>query len=209
MITLTDHAKNRIKQRSILTNDQVLSLIESTSVILQNEVGVQGNKEFRLFYSYPDKGFYVAVVNIECKWVITVLFENYYTHMHKRITDSQKAQAVLDNEAINSSNEFRRYFPDIYKKESSLPPPKHFHVLVYAYDGEKLGNPRTISKLPTRKYDVDPVKLIESGVVQDTWSNITRNDPDDIGMVMVKLGKYGKDTFIFDKCGDKLVQRVR
>ena len=99
--------------------------------------------------------------------------------------------------------------PDLYKKPEPIRQPKNFHVTAYCYNVDGvLGNPRTISSINTRTFDYDPSTLVHSGCVESTFIKMN-GDPEKIGMLMVKMGKYGKDTFIFDRVDDSFVQRIK
>ena len=99
MATISTHASRRTKERTILTDDQIVELIKTTSVVIQRELGSNGNKEYKLFYSYPDHGYFIAVMNADADQIITVMYDRYDRVLNNPITDEQKAQAVADNKS--------------------------------------------------------------------------------------------------------------
>lgn len=70
MYSLSEHALERVKERLTISPEWVLSLLEKKSVeVTCNE---KSPRRHRVFWSIPDEGAFVAVVNIKTGEVITV-----------------------------------------------------------------------------------------------------------------------------------------
>ncbi len=91
-IGMTDHARLRVKQRTVLSTDEVMSLLYNSSYVnLGSKPGIQ--KAHLLIYSSNENAWYVVVRDIVNGDVITFLTEDYHVNLFGKITDSDKKKA--------------------------------------------------------------------------------------------------------------------
>lgn len=106
-IGMTDHARLRVKQRTALSTDEVMSLLYSSSYVnLGSKPGIQ--KAHLLIYSNNENAWYVVVRDIVNGDVITFLTEDYHVNLFGKITDNDKKiayeKAIKNNTHSNRRN---------------------------------------------------------------------------------------------------------
>jgi hypothetical protein len=100
MYTLSEHALERVQERLTISPDWVLTLLEKQSVeVVCNENSL---RRHRVFWSIPDEGAFVAVVNHASGEVITV-YPALREDLSKLIlTDRDPVARVVHTAYVNS-----------------------------------------------------------------------------------------------------------
>lgn len=93
---LTDHAKQRIKERTNIDTKEIIKIINNKKYIdLGTKPGIL--KRHLLFYSLIDDNYFVIIQDIIDGGILTVLTEEYQNNLAMKITeeDKQKAKELM------------------------------------------------------------------------------------------------------------------
>lgn len=100
MYTLSEHALERVQERLTISPDWVLTLLEKQSVeVVCNE---NSPRRHRVFWSIPDEGAFVAVVNRGTGSVITVYPARHEDLSKLVLTDRDPVARVVHTAYIDS-----------------------------------------------------------------------------------------------------------
>lgn len=110
ILNLSDHAIDRIKERTRLCADDVAAIMFNNAYVnLGSKPGIL--KVHRLFFSTPDENFFVAICDELNGGVITVIPLEYQDNSYWKVTEEQKAEARKFWQIIDSSI---NHFPGSY-----------------------------------------------------------------------------------------------
>lgn len=100
------HAKLRVAQRTSLSTEEVLSLIER-GLCVRTGVAPASNREHLAFYSKPDDTVFVAVHDRLFGRLITVLPLDYHRNLAWDVSDADRrlAKALVEQEAMRAQRE--------------------------------------------------------------------------------------------------------
>jgi len=88
------HANRRIGNRTKMNSSDICRMLSREQfVTLHRELSVTGHTDHLLYYSKPDQKFYIAVVAIPMREVVTILLSGYHRKCYKAITSDQLHKA--------------------------------------------------------------------------------------------------------------------
>jgi len=97
------HAIRRVKERTILSKEEIIVFIEKKSILIGEEK--KNNRNHQLFYSSQDRMFYIIIYDNITGEIITILPEEYHENISWKISDEAKNMAMgLTLEESNDNN---------------------------------------------------------------------------------------------------------
>lgn len=100
MYTFSEHALERVRERLTISPDWALSLLEKSSV--EVVCYKDSPRRHRVFWSIPDEGAFVAVVNRGTGEVITIYPARRENLSRSILTDTEPATGVIHTAYVNS-----------------------------------------------------------------------------------------------------------
>ena len=100
------HAKLRVAQRTSLSTQEVLSLIER-GLCVRTGIAPASNREHLAFYSKPDETVFVAVHDRLFGRLITVLPLEYHRNLAWDVSDADRrlAKALVEQAAVRETEQ--------------------------------------------------------------------------------------------------------
>ena len=89
---LTQHAEQRVSERTSLTSERLQILLNSSDPVFTGHQPVD-NRVQLVFYSISDNRFFVAIANMRDESIVTVLTLGQYRDSYGRIDDSKLLRA--------------------------------------------------------------------------------------------------------------------
>ena len=160
---MSEHAHARLSQRSKLKPLDAHKLIDK-AVVIHTTLGIKGNIHHAMFYSEPDDRFYIAVVSIEGKEIVTVLYSEYHRQHYPDISQEQYDAAKESCHTVNRSESFvKRYgLGGEFIKPGKKRKPEEFVVKVNYFTG--VGSNTKAKKVCTfdkEKFGYNVAELVE------------------------------------------------
>ncbi len=201
--SFTYHAKLRVAQRTSLSTQEVLSLIER-GLCVRTGIAPASNREHLAFYSKPDDAVFVAIHDRLFGRLITVLPLDYHRNLAWDVSDADRrlARALVEQAAARDTEQARREVDRQRLARAAQPsaaetPPKVFVVSASCIVGE-CWKTIVLCKEPCADY-MTVEDFIRRCPVFDTLNELARAkgvEPSSIGAISVKRGQRG-DPMIF------------
>lgn len=193
---LSKHAACRLKERTVFKENEIVALLDSDLYVrLGVETGFE--REHCLIYCEIKNEYYVAVRDIKCGTVITVLPLNFHQNLSWKLDRSCLT--------VNSESLRRARTAAVYKiKNGDMP----FYISLkvrYITTCGKLKT-ATMKKFSAAKYGYNPERILENqNKIQNLFSRwLRKNNPVKIVDIISSMGRTATPRF----CADVFVEEL-
>jgi hypothetical protein len=178
--SLTSHARLRAVERTSLSSAEVCHLLDKNFCV---PIGREEGKIHKLFYSLPDKAYFVAVLDEQTAELITILLHNHNIRWH------------ISNEAMKTARNFfePERAAEVPEEIPYLSGAKNLHFTVVIQSAN--GGPRSVEIGKVKKGAWgNTVNLFPNSVVlqvlSDRLAALELEAGEKVEQVLVRAGKH-------------------
>lgn len=196
---LSKHAASRLMERTVFKQDEIITLLDSDFYV---RLGVETcfEREHCLIHCEQKSEYYVAVRDIRCGTVITVLPLDYHQNLSWKL---DKSCLTVNAELLR-----RARIAAVYKTNSGNMP---FHISLKVRYIAPCGKLKTdtVKKFSAAKYSYNPELIVEN---QNKIQNLLfrwlrKNNPAKIVDIMSSMGRKSPLSFCADEFIDELNEK--